>query len=397
VALALTALCDIPANLTVASGSTGSAVSTACFAGLIVFLVPSLALMRDVGAGSRNAQAATAPLWPFLLWAVAAGALHGVGKYGIQNLAVFVMLIAGSALIAATDARRPEQIYRILIGCAWLTAAVYAASVVLHGAGTSTFFGARSFAIEALPLLAVAVAYSHRSRAGRLLPWVLFMLIVLSLSRTAMFAGLVLMVFHMSRGRGGRSTAKMLIALVLVSAAAYVAVDHVSVIRDRFTEGDRGFSVGGTTLDTEGRNVIWPLVWHSAQEHAWLGAGPGTSTVLVSQTLPPETEPHNDYLRLWHDYGLVGLALWCGGYAWAIASGIARARRAPAGSAMEARQVAAALALVALALVMLTDNAIIYPFAVAPVMLLVGCAAESRHREVVGPVAVPVRVQPAGG
>jgi O-antigen ligase len=194
-----------------------------------------------------------------------------------------------------------------------------------------------------------------------------------------MLAGLVLMVFHGSRAGDRRSAARMLFALTVLVAGAYLAFTNVATIRDRFTQGDRAVAVGGLTLDTEGRSIIWPLVWHSTQQHLWLGAGPGTSTELVEQSVPPETEPHNDYLRLWHDFGLVGLALWVGGIATAIGRSIARARRQTAGSSAEAAQVAAALSLVAIACVMLTDNAIIYPFAMAPVALVMGAAADRRQ------------------
>jgi O-antigen ligase len=341
----------------------------------VVFLILTPSLLIPVDRTNREAgSSALSAMWPFLGWAAFTAAAQGVGKYGVQNLAVYVILIAGSALIARSPGR--AGLLRIVRLLSWLLAGLYALSLALNGLGSGLIFGARSFAIEALPLLGAAIAAPRTGRTSPFLPWLLFVLIILSLSRTAMLAGFVLMVVYCARAGNRGGVVKMLLTLLVLSSAAFLTATHVHAIRDRFTQGDRAFSVGGLTLDTEGRNVIWPLVWDSAKQHPWIGQGPGSSTVLVEKNLPPETEPHNDYLRLWHDFGLVGLALWIGGFAAAVFRCL-RGARVSGGVGGRSHEMAAAMALIAVGIVMFTDNAIIYPFAMAPLALVVGAAAPS--------------------
>jgi O-antigen ligase len=90
-------------------------------------------------------------------------------------------------------------------------------------------------------------------------------------------------------------------------------------------------------------------------------------------------QPHNDYLRLLHDYGLVGTTLWVIGYAFLLA----RTWRAWHSTAMVSQEqkrdpgeqrvhAAAFLALAGVAIAMITDNAIVYLFLMGPLGVLVG-------------------------
>jgi O-antigen ligase len=85
--------------------------------------------------------------------------------------------------------------------------------------------------------------------------------------------------------------------------------------------------------------------------------------------------PHNDYLRLWHDLGAVGLGLAAGALLlWLAALFRGWRRAARAGHPAQAVQLAAFLVLLELLLAMITDNVLIYPFFMGAAGILVGTA-----------------------
>jgi len=62
---------------------------------------------------------------------------------------------------------------------------------------------------------------------------------------------------------------------------------------------------------TSGRRVIWDSLWKDIEESPWFGHGANSSEEVVSSIAPGLTHPHNDWLRLIHDYGYTGAAVFC--------------------------------------------------------------------------------------
>ena len=80
------------------------------------------------------------------------------------------------------------------------------------------------------------------------------------------------------------------------------------------------YSGGGTIREarwenpdfaTSGRRVIWDSLWKDIEESPWFGHGANSSEEVVSSIAPGLTHPHNDWLRLIHDYGYTGAAVFC--------------------------------------------------------------------------------------
>ncbi|GBE29884.1 O-Antigen ligase [bacterium BMS3Bbin04] len=69
------------------------------------------------------------------------------------------------------------------------------------------------------------------------------------------------------------------------------------------------------TFDSSGRfTQLWPLTIGSALDHPWLGQGPGTARRVIGEAMTKqktvtEYPPHNEYLQVWHDFGLVGVSI----------------------------------------------------------------------------------------
>ncbi|PTQ51399.1 MAG: hypothetical protein BLITH_1476 [Brockia lithotrophica] len=63
------------------------------------------------------------------------------------------------------------------------------------------------------------------------------------------------------------------------------------------------------TILTQGRSAVWPDLFHHALEQPFFGFGPGTASAYAFYLTHNErfAHPHNEYLRIFHDYGAVGL------------------------------------------------------------------------------------------
>jgi O-antigen ligase len=229
----------------------------------------------------------------------------------------------------------------------------------------------RAFGIEGVLLIAMVVPNQSRRRSVRILPYILFAEVVLSGSRTAMATAGFLLVFIALRGRRrGRVVKGVLIAAgILAGLVAFVQADPI--LHQRFFGGDANIHVGGLNINSTGRLGIWRPVIDQAKQKLWIGHGAGTATNLVRQ-ISPVGEPHNDYLRLWDDFGLVGAALWLAGVVLLIRRCFARGRRRTGQAA--GLHYAAAIGLAGMLLMSITDNVVIYNYFMFPLGVLVGAS-----------------------
>lgn len=63
----------------------------------------------------------------------------------------------------------------------------------------------------------------------------------------------------------------------------------------------------GVSDSSSWRLDLWRDIWEYIKARPWLGYGPGTSAVFLEKNIPRlmmETEPHNDYLRIWLESGI---------------------------------------------------------------------------------------------
>lgn len=121
-------------------------------------------------------------------------------------------------------------------------------------------------------------------------------------------------------------------------------------------QGDREYVRLGAFAQT-GRVVMNAALLKGIADTPWLGHGANTSEVVVKE-FGGVAHPHNDWLRIWHDYGGVGLLLFAGamiGQAW---HAVCLARRVGGEAAI--CLYAGASTFLPMALLMLTDNVILY-------------------------------------
>ncbi len=388
---------DLPTNLRVGPLSLSGAITLLAGAAAVA-LAPMLVLHGRSRSAPRAWRYALPPgarrgVVPAALVSFCGIALVGLlrtpTQSGLQQVAVycaFAGALGAAALYSTPDSA--ARFTRLLGVCMGVLALI---AIPLYAAGSTAVGGARSFALTALLAVAVVVPLRTSSRLMRLAPWALTAAIAASLSRTALALAVLLLAFSVLRSRRGLRGLRIVLALGALALAGVVAFVTVPALRDRFTQGDNGVDVGGLALNTSGRSQLWALVVRSAQEHPWIGQGAGSASEVVTARYPFVGQPHNDYLRLWHDFGLIGLALFVLGYGSLLVSAVRRARR----TAPEHRGIhwSAALALAAVGAAAATDNPLIYPFVMIPLAVVVGLSISRRHLHLLEPEAT-TRPQP---
>lgn len=210
------------------------------------------------------------------------------------------------------------------------------------------------------------------------------LIIIFTLSRSAIAVSLLLLsISWIDRGRFWRNARR----LTMVGAIVVMVFSTVPELRSRLLfSGESPLSEGLSVSDinTEGRTVFWAVTFAHAIERPIVGWGTGSARQLVASTFPggrwTEYYPHNEYLEVFHDLGLIGLVLmlsaWLGllwryGKAWHSSDG--------RGDLGQARwDLAVFLALLVILLDIITNNDLHYAFVTGPAFLMLGLCEYQR-------------------
>jgi O-antigen ligase len=179
-------------------------------------------------------------------------------------------------------------------------------------------FGPRPLALFLLPFLALYVSawrYARNTKESTVTFFAslaVIILIIVSLSRIASMIAILIVL----PGRFWHKSKMSQFAFGLVVGIGLITLWLGSpVVQQRFFPHKRGMIWDRNAIDmlrsvdTQGRKNLWAVTWLSAIQEPILGHGTGSSRVLINKTYPPLEHPHNDYLRILHDAGLVGLVL----------------------------------------------------------------------------------------
>lgn len=312
--------------------------------------------------------------WPLLAMCVIAAAWRVSGQ-GLSSVDLFVWVcIPLVALVVSTSRAQPELLLReldTLVDFAfWILILVLAVSWAVRGQDSAT-------AQVGVLFFACYVARLHeqpKKAFSRLL-----VLLVLQAAISAriviaaeliMFALLPLLsrVQGVSKRRSASTLSKS--TLTWVGALSVITVVGIVGVLDKsLGSGDSGLSVAGYDINTSGRMYWWGVVLESAADSLWLGHGtPGPYEMLETESW---SHPHNDYLRLLHQLGAVGLGCW-------LLFVVRAARLAYHGIKGAADPNARRWSLIGFLLVaglsvlMLTDNTIVYSYVILPVAAVLG-------------------------
>lgn len=282
---------------------------------------------------------------------------------GIQNVCVYTMFILGIGIVAVSTTTELEDRIVGYIRTAGILAAVVFLATNTIGV---RLYAERSFALAELVTLAAIIPRRPTSLLQRMEPLIIVVAIALSLSRTALVTAILLLAVSVVRGNRRFRTLRGLTALSLSILALNWLITSYEPISSRFTSGDNA-TVAGISINTSGRTEIWSAVFESAKASIWLGHGPGSAAALVNSLWVNIGHPHNDYLRILHDFGLIGLSLFLFGFLPITVFALLQAHRTD-----EPIHWSAAMILFAVGTTALTDNVIVYPFVMLPAAILIG-------------------------
>ncbi|MCC8996104.1 MAG: hypothetical protein LM517_03390 [Nitrosomonas sp.] len=158
--------------------------------------------------------------------------------------------------------------------------------------------------------------------------------------------------------------------LFKLSALSVITLLFVNTpVLDAFLGGDQAVEIGGVTLNTSGRSARWEDVYLSAKESIWFGKGVDVPDEFYD--LERWMHPHNDYLRLLHRLGAIGLGVWI--LFFLTMMFILRKAMKYLYDSKEKRFVQTTyLYSMGVALFMVTDNTIVYSYVMFPFAVMVG-------------------------
>lgn len=333
----------------------------------------------------RRISSAIRPFLIFLVWIVSSFIWFRPTILGIQNFLV-LFAFAGLVLLAEnTLSQSPHPanwVGKTLVAATVLACALYISFMLLDGLGSNLVFHARTFATYVLIGMSWLLAgWRYGSKRDLMWALVLVLLIILSLSRMALATAVLLFPLAWVGGLRRREWLRLAFVGILISAIVYVAVVSFAPLRNRFAlDADAASITGEDATDyTSGRYTYWVITLTSSLESPWIGHGAGSAASLLS-ALYPVDHPHDEFLRVLHDYGLIGLVLFL--YAlwkllrtsWKIWSEAERC-----GAPQARLHLAAFLSVVSVFFPMLTENSLVYLFMMAPLGVFLGASLGLRR------------------
>jgi O-antigen ligase len=370
--VALSGVVDIFQKVNAGAGS-GQAIETVAFV-LLAFLVCMTGVAVPDGAAGR----ALGLVALFVTFAIVSVTWGSVTTQTYQNVFVYVVCVLFMA-IAATVARYRGAAVHEILSKAFLVAAaaglgLYAVSVAIAGPGTGKIIAARPFGLMCVVLVAWFMGGGLIGR--RWAYWIVglaVLLTLLSLGRSALAAELVLIALARLDLRNFRGWLIGIGAAAVTLAVALSAVFFYAPLHHRFFHGDKA-TVAGVTINVTGRDALWSANWGWFKQKPLIGWGAGASDRLTD-SLPfhGAGHPHNDYLRILVDYGIVGFVLWMTAYLSLLRLTWRRWQEVRGTRLFEEQIHAAAfLVLVGIGLTMIVDNPLIELARMGPMGILVG-------------------------
>ena len=373
--IAASALIDLPQHIRTGPTS-GQGAESFALAALVVFLCLNGYVRADIPDVRR-----LLPLPLFLAWAVISFSWGHLTQQGVQNVLVYTCFV-GMVFVGATLGRaKPLHTYHVLNRGFQFAAIVgmglYAVSFVIAGHGNRLVVSPRPFGLFGVLVVSwFMAAHVNGVRYAKYVVLAAVLLTLLSLSRSALAAQFAVIVLaQLATTRDFRSTVRTLAVVVVVATTALAAVILYAPLNHRFFGGDTK-QIGGISLNVTGRDALWSANWAWFKERPVIGWGAGSSDQMTS-ALPGafSGHPHNDYLRLLVDFGVVGLVIWVIGYFRLLRRTWQLWRRTVLWRSPESHVCGAAfLGLMGIAMSMLVDNPLIEVGKMAPLGALAGVA-----------------------
>lgn len=275
------------------------------------------------------------PFWAFGALALVRTFGSWAGPEGWRQAFLILVSLLIPLVARLALSQDPVSLYwieRVFVRSAIATITILLATLALgymkdSSEGFVSIFGRRNVALYLMLVLAFGLAHRrysdtlHLRRVGLYVSAAALLIILASLSRATSAIALLFLVPLSFAKATGRKAWLSLVATPILGVTLLGVLLSWGPIRARFLGEGVGMAAAGdlqsdyADLDTSGRNEMWAATYLSALQKPILGNGTGTASELVQIVVPGGLEhPHNDYLRVFHDQGLVGLVLFL--WAW---------------------------------------------------------------------------------
>jgi O-antigen ligase len=287
-------------------------------------------IMLVLGANARRARVArpALPFALFVLWATVRLVSTPLGTVGLKDVLFYALpplIWVYTHFVISPHGRPITGIEKALVYSAFIPPLLYVL-MLPFGLVQFTEWGPRGLteprtvASYLLVILSLSLAlrrYGQNATSrlwGTLISLLALGTVLFTLSRMAILLGLLLSamsVLEVDPRRLWRLSAGVFVAVALF---AFLAL-RVPILQARFFHRvDSDLQTSLQYLRFSGRDVFWSVTFNHALEKPFVGWGPGSSRLLVARVVfqmerGEEYHPHNDYLRVFHDMGVIGLAL----------------------------------------------------------------------------------------
>lgn len=259
--------------------------------------------------------------WTLIRWVAAGGSMGGLKDVILYSLPPLIGLFT----IFILTRFNPEGVHQLQSVIMYSVFAVAGMYIVLISSGLieitvngpKGIINPRPVASFLLVVISLGLAQwsyprsRNELRVARVVVFVGLGLILFTLSRMALGVGLLLCTISMIKPMTvTRVIASGVIGILLLSSLFY----SVPALRARlFNKEPKNIEEMFTYLRTSGRNKMWPVLLENSYRRPIVGWGPGSARPLVALQMTnldmKEYPPHNEYLQIWHDLGIIGIIL----------------------------------------------------------------------------------------
>jgi len=373
---------DFPSRFSVFSLSA-SAVITLLVATTLVLMYSNLVIFHLIKKSSLSTVSGFKPGRLVVFYLVLTVFLFGIlgSNFNIntqQNLTCYVIIFTsyflGKRMHTGFDFYSVLQRVQIAI---LFSSMLYITTCVNYGTGNDVIYFPRAIAMISCLGIGITFYLTEQKSVVKFLYQSVFLgSVLLSLSRTAIFVAGVTF-FALTVWKSRKQLLATLISLTTFFILAY-SIFLLPVVRNRFSFiGDEAI-FRGRTINTSGRTKIWRVIMEESSDSIFFGHGIGSSEDLVLNNFQTISQPHNDFLRIFFDFGILGFLVLFLIILLFVLDGRARPNFTFANSSVFKIKTVLALQLF---IFMLTDNPIVYPFYILPLFFIVGVMSNHTYSQ----------------
>jgi len=335
------------------------------------------------------------PFMIFVLWVTVRWVSTSPNTIGLKDILFYGLppLTAVYTFLVLSGSKKPlvETIGRVLLYSVSIPLLLYivlipAGLIHLTQKGPVGLIDPRATAQYSLVILSLGLAQwryainNGYKRQGMVISLLALSIVAFTLSRIATATALLL--FTMFRMNAVRLWKLLLSGLLAIILVASLLLGIPSFRARLFHQPPSNLKEALENLNMMGRDKMWPVTFDHALEKPIVGWGPGSARVLVagvaSQALrrgAKEWHPHNEYLQVLHDTGIIGLLLLLLAWLLIFFRYWKRWRFAHlSGDALRARwNMAATLGIILVLINSIADNTLHYANILVPIFLIIGC------------------------